>query len=682
MIGITGSRLASLAAAGGAALLVAGSLIAGAGPDPAPRPPAPDGPPGCHFAKALLGGGQGDAAATSDRYDVLHYALDLMVDPGAEAIDGSVSITLRSLHDGLAEVVVDLSTTLTVAMVQFRGAAVPYTHAGDSLVISLAPALAAGEEDSVKVFYGGSPQAQDGSFGLTFKIHHDWYGQPEENKGPIVTNISEPAYAKYWWPCKDRPDDKADSARVRLTVPDTLWGVSNGTLRASYPAAAPGWHVYEWAETYPIATYLISVAISNYVLLEDDTCVTTQSGYIPLRHWIFPADLDSAAAHLPSTCGMIEYLEDRFGPYPFVGEKYGHAEIVWGGAMEHQTVTSIGLSYLLHWDLWGSEYIVMHELAHQWFGDSLGPATWKDIWLNEGFATYSQALWEEQKEGLAAYLQYMDGLRHSEHWSGQGTVYDPDVILSRIVYDKGAWILHMLRGRLGEAAFWDLMYMYAIGGDRPWSTVCTAEFRDLAGQFSATDLEPFFEPWLTTDEVPLIYHAFAVGDSPNGPDTRLTLTLAQTQQTPFDNVFPVVVTTTAGSDTVSAHLPATMWRHDFVFDLEAAILGAELDPAPWVMWVPEGELPAGLDQVQVFPNPAVDLVTFRFRSFGSVEVKLRIYDARGRLIADRTGAGSEVEWNARDHADRRVSSGVYFAALETGSGRERQRVVKTFTIVH
>jgi len=292
--------------------------------------------------------------------------------------------------------------------------------------------------------------------------------------------MSQPAHAQSWWPCKDRPGDKF-LVSMALTVPDTLVGVSNGTL-VGVTSLGDGRETWRWREDYPIAAYLVSVAVSDYTLLQEE-CLTGGGTAVPLRHWVFPEDAVDAAVDFAPMCEMMDLCEQRYGPYPFAGEKYGHAEFIWPGAMEHQTVTSIGSSSVSG-DR-SRDWLIAHELGHQWFGDSLTPREWADIWLNEGLATYTEALWYEHRDGAAAYLAFMDQARNEAEWLLDGPVYDPmPVFPGRVIYDKGAWILHMLRGRMGDAAFFEFLQEWGSGGGRPGGTVVTKEFIALASSLA------------------------------------------------------------------------------------------------------------------------------------------------------------------------------------------------------
>ena len=626
----------------------------------------------------LKSGELGDAAVTSDRYDVLRYDLDLKIDPSDRSIAGSVKMVFAATEPGLRRFVFDLRSTLNVDAVEHQQGLLTFTHAADSVAVELPADLALGDVDSLVVRYSGFPLGPVFNRGLMFKTHTRLPGTDFDDTSPIVANMSQPAYAQSWWPCKDKPGDKF-LVTMNLTVPDSLTGISNGTL-LGVSAADPGWRTFAWSEAYPIAAYLVSVAISDYVLLQEE-CLTTGGTAVPLRNWVFLANVEDAQVDFAPLCDMMDFCERHFGPYPFAGEKYGHAEFVWPGAMEHQTVTSIG-SGSLQGD--GSrDWLLIHELGHQWFGDSLTPAQWADIWLNEGFATYSESLWFEETQGTAEYFVYMASLRKEFEWELDGPVYDPvPVFPGRVIYDKGAWILHMLRGRLGDGPFFGLLEEWSSGGGRPGATVTTEQFITLAESYAGEDLDAFFAPYLETTELPELAFTAETGEGDAGPDTRLTVTLIQTQATLFDNVYPLRITTASG--TTAERLALADRSVTRVFELDSPPTAVTLDPDTWVLWrsVAAPVPTAGLDKV--YPNPSSGgYVVFRYRLAGESTVVLRIMDARGRQVyrRDLGRVAPEPEFNevAWDLAagGARIPSGIYWAALEI----EGERSVRKFAVV-
>ena len=622
----------------------------------------------------------GDAAAGSDRYDVLRYDLDLKIDPGTSNIEGSVKMVFAGLEQDLTDFVFDLRYTLTVDAVTHLTGPLVFTHDADSVSVVLPEPLAIGARDSIVVSYSGLPRSPVVNRGLMFKTHTRLPDGPLDDTSPIVANMSQPAYSQSWWPCKDKPGDKF-MVTMKLTVPDTLIGVSNGTLVSETPAD-PGWKTYAWREDYPIATYLVSVAISDYVLLEED-CITAGSGsFVPLKNWVFLADVEDAIIEFAPLCDMIDFCESRYGTYPFLGEKYGHAEFIWPGAMEHQTVTSIGHAVL---DGLGShDWLVVHELAHQWFGDSLTPDIWADIWLNEGFATYSEALWFEHSVDRDAYFTYLANHRNEEEWTSQGPVYDPvPVFPGRVIYDKGAWILHALRGRMGDPIFFDFVEDWATGGGRRDGTVTTQEFIDLANSWSGENLDDFFWPYLEETILPQIVFDYEIDEGNAGADTKLSVTLRQNQGPLFDNVFPLVVTTTLGITT--RRIPLNTRSTTVVLEYPAAVTEVELDPEHWVLWNEYMTGTGSQGLTRIYPNPSPgSYIVFGYRLVQPARVEVRVMDAMGRQVFhDDLGTvypeveDNEYGWDVRTVGGARVPSGVYWATLEIGG----QRFVSKFSVV-
>ena len=618
-------------------------------------------------------GSLGDAAAQSANYDVLRYSLDLRINPAEASLEGTVQMKFSALVPDFQDFVFDLDTQLGIDRVVYHGSELEFTQMdGDSVVVQLPAALSSGQVDSLVVEYSGNPREPHGDRGLMYRTNQD--------DAPCVASMSEPAYAKYWWPCKDRPDDKAFSS-VSITVPDTLVAVSNGTLILEEPAE-PGWKTYHWSEAYPMPTYLVSVAVSNY-LLQAEQCDTPHGSSIPLRHWVFPLDYDDALVDFAPMCEMMEFCEGHFGSYPFQGEKYGHAEFLWSGAMEHTTVTSIG-----HRSIRGDgsrDWLIVHELGHQWFGDSLTPHTWADIWLNEGFATYTEALWQEHKGGREDYLAYLDFWRDDATWAFQGPVYDPvPVFPGRVIYDKGSWILHMLRERMGDTAFFSLVQDWANGGGRPGGTVTTEEFITLAESFSGQELDSFFWPYLETNYNPEIVLDYQVTDGDAGAETRLEISLRQVQDRLFNNIFPVVVTTTAGVENFSIHLIGR--TASAIFELSAPVVSVVLDPEASVLWNPSSSSGQAVGMFLAYPNPSIDhYVYLRYHLEETSAVVVRIYDAKGREVAYRDlgqvqpdPGFNEYVWNEKDDSGALVAAGIYWATMEIKGFRS----VLKITVLH
>ncbi|MBU0742897.1 hypothetical protein KJ554_11170 [bacterium] len=606
-------------------------------------------------------------AANTINYDVREYRLSVTLDPDATEYTGEVYVRFAPVLQDFNEFVLDV-VGLEVLSVTGGDGSLAFVQAGDSVVVDL-PLAKLGADDSVTVAFRGE-LVEYNREGLG-KWTHDW--DVPADSGPCIATFSEPEFSRTWWPCKDRPYDKAP-ATIIITAPDDLTAVSNGLLE-SETDNGDGTRTWVWVESHPIAPYLISVAVSDYVHF-GEFCLTPVSA-IDLDHWVFPTDSLNAAVDFAPLCDMIDFMEGLVGPYPFADEKYGHAEYLntSSGAMEHQTVTSYGASLITGNN--SKDWIVVHELAHQWFGDSLTPETWPDIWLNEGFATYSEALWQEHLHGLdetgelGGYFWKMRRLHWGNDWIGQTTVYDPFPVLDRVVYDKGAWLLHMLRGRIGDTAFFDLLEDWATAGGRPGGVVDTGAFVALASAHHGADLSAFFDPWLYRSTVPHLEMDVSV-DGGFGVGSELTVSLTDRSGVVFDNVYPLRVTTDAGEEWRPFRLVGAAKTE--VFGFGSPVQEVALDPLGWVAWRSAAEAQTALRLLRTYPNPSFDgVLGVVYRLEHDDDLALQIYDARGRLVYERdiglvlgTFSEQEVLWSGRDGEGRRVPSGVYWARLEAG----------------
>jgi len=624
----------------------------------------------------------GEPATGTRGYDVLHYGLDLKLDPSARTVDGSVAIRLAAAQEALQRVLLDLSSRLTVDSTSWNGLTTAFVHEADSLVITLPQIVPADSVGTMLVHYHGRPWEQHvwgiSAFGMRFSTHNaPNHGPP---LGPVICTVGEPSFSHTWWPNKDHPHDKA-TADIALTVPDTLVAVSNGVLvEESTPEA--GWRRFAWQENYPIATYLISVAASDYSVWHEECPGREQM--VTLSYYVYPEDRQDAEYDLALTCDMLQFLEDLLSPYPFQGEKYGQAEIVYGGAMEHQTATSIGQTLITGDRRW--ETVFLHELAHHWFGNALTPATWPDIWLNEGFARYSEALWLEHRYGVAAYdsfmIEYGPG-RHEELFRGEGTLSDPDPILNSLVYDKGAWVLHMLRDVIGDDVFFTFLRDYVTDPHLEFGNVTTPDLIDAVSAAAGFDTEPFFTPWLETDLVPELSiesHTLRGNDG-----YGVEVTVRQLQDPLFQIRLPI-------------HLDSGAWHHaeaPLITEREHRFVWSAPDPNVAVTIDPEGRSllrfraapPPLLRLLPAFPNPVgIEGADVPLVLRDNADVVCSLYDVRGRLVArwdlGPLSANDLVtpylwHWDGADADGRPLPSGSYWLEMKS----EPTRAVQQITLI-
>ncbi|HKY31273.1 MAG TPA: M1 family aminopeptidase [Candidatus Polarisedimenticolia bacterium] len=463
--------------------------------------------------------------------DVQRYTLSIKVTPPpAKRVEGTVRIEALAVAAGVSALDVGLYDVMAVSAITRGPEPLAFTRGGNLLRITLDRAYAAGETIDLTIAYGGTPpEAGYGSF--TFRTHAG-------GSQPIISSLSEPTFAPTWWPCIDHPSDKAIVA-MDLNVPGTLIGVSNGRLTGVVPQP-DGTATYLWRSDYPISTYLVSVAISNYATWTDSYQPLGGGPPMTVQHWVYPEHLAAAQRDLAVTVPQMELFSGLFGEYPFVADKYGHAIFPFAGGMEHQTVSSYGAGLITGDNRY--DWIVAHELAHQWWGDSVSPADWREIWLNEGPATYSEALWWEHLGGGASLRAYMASLDTRPYC---GTLYDPGAcgLFNKAVYDKGAWVMHMLRGMIGDEAFFDGLRGY--GAAFAYGNATTGGLQQAMEQASGRPLGAFFSRWVMQPGEPAYSWGWSAAPSSTGWVTRVRI--AQTQPgAPFEMPIRLRITAPGG----------------------------------------------------------------------------------------------------------------------------------------
>jgi hypothetical protein len=599
-----------------------------------------------------------------DRYDVHHYDLVLDLDPQNSLLTGSVTTTATVVGDGpLQEVVLDLAAEMAVSAVAVGGEPASFVREADLLRVTLSREFLPGEDVAVTVDYQGNPEDAGSAFGF------DLVGG-----SPLIWTLSEPYGARTWWPCKDLNSDKADSVDLHVTVPDDLKVASNGVLVAEVPAPG-GRRTFSWASRYPIATYLVSITCHPYEVFTD-WYVSANGDSLPIVNHVVPAYEQDARSGYAPTAAMIEAFAGAFGEYPFMEEKYGHAHFPWGGGMEHQTCSS-----MIYW--YHGAGLVAHELAHQWWGDMVTCKDFHHIWLNEGFATWSEAYWREQSEGPAGYR---DEMQNAEYF-GSGTIYveDPSdfgsIFDTNLSYNKASWVVHMLRGVLGDEDFFAGLALYR--ERHAYGAAETADLQAALEDVSGRDLQAFFQQWIHGEYFPRYRYSYTM--TPEGEDTRLILRVEQTQTNAGVFVMPVRarVWTDTGFAWVTMENDRRVQYESYL--IPGLAYSLDLDPDEWILRevVYDGATaaPAALREVSLtaYPNPFNPTTTLRLEVPEAGTARVAIHDAAGRLVrtllAGELPAGvREVTWDGQDRCGRPVAAGVYFAVAESAAGRTTTRL--------
>ena len=614
-----------------------------------------------------------------DRIDARYYKLDLHVftSPAPNYLRGAVTMKAASRTDNLTAISLDLMNSMTVDSVVMNGVHVSFTQQTQYFTITLDHAYNSGEPMTLIIYYRGIPGSSGfGSFEFT-----------SHGSGiPWVWTLSEPYGAKDWWPCKDHPMDKADSVDINVTVDAAYKVGSNGILTAII-TNGDGTKTYQWHEKYPIATYLVSLTFSDFAEFTNWWHYTATDS-MPILNYVLPEHLSTAQTRFALVPQMLSIFSSIYGTYPFITEKYGHCEFGWGGAMEHQTMTSITYPF--------NEFTTAHELSHQWFGDLITCRTWPDLWLNEGFATYSEALYGEAKYGAAIYWTIMNGAM-SNALSASGTLHVQDtsnvnnLFASSRVYDKGASVLHMLRHVLGDSVFFHAIKNYAASPSLRFNTASSRDFQDVCELTSGKDLDYFFDEWVFGERYPR-YQYWWRSKEASGGGYDVTLGVKQTTGTVNPSFFTMPIDfkiKAAGWDTTYVAFN-NQASQTFTVNVSHQAASVLLDSAGWILktaaliTAPSDTSTDSIpDQVvlkQNSPNPFNPYTLIKYELPEPGEVSIKVYNIIGQEVRTLVsgiiaGGKHEVTWDGKDNFGRTVSSGIYLYRIKTARDSKTRKMV-------
>jgi aminopeptidase N len=612
-------------------------------------------------------------------YDVGHVDLDLSVNFTPQTIVALSTLTLTITEPNLTALVVDLNQTLTVDGVTVDGLARPFTQQPEQVQITLASSPAVGEELAVGIAYHGRP-ALVGTKSMRWGTHG-------ASAIPIMYTLSTPyststattiPISHYWRPCKDVPDDKS-TCSMSVTVPEGMLACSNGVM-VSNVNNGDGTRTLSWAHDFPIAPYLITVGATNYVTIED-VYVGSGGETAQIQHFVYPEIYNSALTSFNIVPEAMATFAGLFGEYPFMGDKYGMFATLPGPAVEEQTMTAYPSGYING----GHQYdwILVHEMSHMWWGDCVTCRSWDHVWLNEGFASYAEALWREHLGGFAALRAYMLDMDNGPY---QGSIYNPPYIWHAIVYEKAGWVVHMLRHVMGDSAFFQFLLDYRAAYE--YESVVTDDMIAVAESVYGGDLDWFFEPWLYHQGEPAYEYDWTYCGS--GP-YQVTLNVKQIQSLAYPTyTMPIDVSILTTSGRVNTAIWDSLRTQWFTVEVEHEPVSLTLDPNNWILTtITEGA--AGVDAGETAelvrqslelraPNPFRESTTLRFTLSRPGRVALNVFDVDGRMVRSLchgsfAGGAHEVSWDARDEDGQRVAAGVYFCRLVGPGGTAERRVV-------
>lgn len=498
-------------------------------------------------------------------YDVQHYQLDLFIDPETRYLEGTATLTVRATYHHLATLYLDLRG-MEVGRVTVDGVDTTYKVLKRKLGIQLPIPIDYGGIFEVVITYRGHPASTNTPYGVFFTVGLEYTENPAR-----LSFANQPDGANTWFPCNDHPIDRATYA-FNLTVPESYVAVANGVPVGSSSDAATQLSRFEWVMDAPTATSLVVVAVADYSLVEG----MTSSGVF-VRNYMYQGTEEKVSSVLASTDLAFTYLEALFGPYPF--DTYGHVVTpMANGAIETQTMVTMPRSIVQAESEEAMYTLVVHELAHHWFGNTVTLESWQDIWLNEGFATYAEWLALEMRYGNERPLRQRT-IQERAIGAAQRTTPlafpTPRDMFGTDSYVKGAWVLHMLRQQLGDDVFFGLLRAWV--ETYPLEPVNTLDFFRFTEQFADRDLTRFRRQWL--EKVGIPSYNLLWTQTPEG----IILRACNLRGVSYEFDVPIVITGTQENETMTINfhlmddadqsIDLTYTPSEMVIDPQQQVLG-------------------------------------------------------------------------------------------------------------
>ncbi|HUH27885.1 M1 family aminopeptidase [Gelidibacter sp.] len=611
--------------------------------------------------KSALNRMQFRANPNTGNYDVKYHRLELEVDPSVAFISGEVT-TYFEATSILNQIVFELAENMTVSQVLQRGQPLEFSrNSSDEVIITLPQEQHSGVLDSLTISYSGNPVSSGfGSFEVSTHAGK-----------PVLWTLSEPYGAKGWWPCKQDLIDKIDRIDVYITSPltnadgDAYVAVSNGLEQSQVINGST--KTTHFKHNYPIPAYLVAIAVTNYAIYSHT--VANNGNPFEIINYVYPENLSVIQAQTPVTVDIMNLYSTLFGDYPYAEEKYGHAQFGWGGGMEHTTVSFMG-SF--------GRNLIAHELGHQWYGNKVTCGSWKDIWLNEGFATYMSGLVVENLDGAIPFKNWKQQMVTSITNRPGGAVYltDADTLSvnrifdQRLSYNKGAMVLHMLRKKLGDTDFFQGLRNYIEHPDHAYGYAKSEDFIRIMEHTSGEHLSEFFGDWLYGEGYP----SFKLEWSQDTP-TEIRFNLEQTQTHSsvsfFEVQLPIRLVGTAG-ETLDLILDQTVSQENFIHSVNFKVAEVLINPEFDIISKNNNVVLSTEDrlmdmEIVFYPNPVSETLHIKKPDFLTVD-QIRIYNTLGQLIYTSV-------WNATIDVSS-LSTGLFFVELQTHKGSINKSLLK------
>lgn len=552
----------------------------------------------------------------TNNYDNIYNRCYWKIDPFVNYIAGNITSYFKPTSANFSQIEFDLSSSLTVDSIKYHQTLVSFIHDDfDLLKINLNTIIAINQIDSLTIYYQGLPQ--NGNSETFIQEIHDNY--------PIIWTKSEPYGAKDWWPCKQNLNDKVDSLDIYVEIPFGNKVASNGKLIEIISNSNS--NTYHWKSLYPIAAYLVAIGVTNYT--EFSQYVVHPSITYEVLNYVYPETLDTALVHTLEIIDILNLYDSLTIIYPFAAEKYGHAQFGWGGGMEHQT-----MSFMINFDFG----LMAHECAHQWFGDYITCGSWEDIWLNEGFATFFEGL-AQQKLHPENWYNWRYFKKNNITSKSYGTVFCDDttnisrIFDGRLTYNKGAYILHMLRWKLGDSLFFNALTNYLNDPTLKYNYAKTQSLITHLEVTSGQDLTSFFDKWFYKQGYPTYEVIW------NKKNDLLNLQINQVTSDPsvlfYEMPVPIkIIGEFMDTTIILNHLYS---GQIFTTSIPFPIKEIQFDPEMWILSRNNLVINSNTDytnpfQINIFPNPSSDVLSIESHNTSSSINKIEIFDLNGNLV--------------------------------------------------
>lgn len=590
-----------------------------------------------------------------ENYDVKYMNLDLFVSNTSTFHRGKVGFKAEVVNNPLQEFVFELKSHQIDSIV-YNNQDLEYERNNDLVRVELPEILEIANVFDIEVYYRGLSSGN---------------GMSYDSSPGVVWTLSESFHAKDWFPVKQDLRDKIDSVDISITVPEGLMAGSNGLLK-NIDAFEDGSKRFNWETRYPMVYYLISLAVSDYTEYNIYAHPEGTTDSLLIQNFVYNSTsyLNAVKSQIDATADLIELFSEKFSLYPFMDEKYGHCSAPIGGGMEHQTMTTISN--------FGFE-LVAHELGHMWFGDNVTCATWQDIWINEGFASYTEYIAHEflnAPNDKDIWMQYchavaMENPDGSVYIPFEDAIYEPRIFSHQLSYKKGAAIIHMLRFELNnDDLFFDILSEYQIAFT---DSVATGDdFKTFFEDMSGLDLTNFFDQWYYGEGYPTYdIHYYQENDT-----LYINSEQSVSSSTPlFQNPMEYSVSYSEGDSIIRVNHQESVEDYKIYFPYE--ITNFVVDPHNWVI-NGNGSITVGLKdihnpkfEIELFPNPTNSNIQISISGIELSNMDIELLDVSGKTLKQFQLEQLEQQIDLKD-----LNEGVYFVKIKSEDHFVVRKVIK------